>query len=311
MDRLFRNTNLLFTVWIRQDKLFSVPLVAKFSKDLFYNKLIEALILEQTYSNRSEVYDTAHDELYRFLPGDTTRMIKGRLHSRVKNGVRQPAFVSHAGDMCWRHHGLCHRDELNSNGEPLPAQIWRDSNLDWYHNGKKHRLDGPASIQLLSNGLLQYTWWVHGLRHRDDDKPAFIMLSENNHILQEIWYTRNCIHRDNDKPALITYWLNGTPKSVQWYNNGSWFRENGPVMIEYADDGTIIKQRWTQNKMVIVIDYGIIQYFTNGRKHRTDGPAIIGYNISEYWLNGARVTKDDVSRYNEKKMKRYRNEDQM
>lgn len=55
------------------------------------------------------------------------------------------------------------------------------------------------------------------------------------------------------------------------------------------------------------IDNGeVIETYHNGRLHNEKGPAVSykdksKHNLNEYWLNGRKVTKDEVDAYREKK----------
>jgi hypothetical protein len=61
----------------------------------------------------------------------------------------------------------------------------------WYHNGKFHRIDGPAVI--FYDGA-KY-WHKHGKRHRIDGPAMLLDMGENR------WYFNDMLHRTNG-PAI-------------------------------------------------------------------------------------------------------------
>lgn len=70
-------------------------------------------------------------------------------------------------------------------------------------------------------------YFVNGLIHREDDKPAIIL---NDNIFY--WYKKGKITRNNDLPAYI----NKKEQVEKWYNNGLLHRENGlPAYINLLE----------------------------------------------------------------------------
>ena len=57
----------------------------------------------------------------------------------------------------WWHNGKRHR----TNG---PAIEWTDGHKEWWLNGKRHRTNGPAIERI--NGIKE--WWFRGKQHRTD-----------------------------------------------------------------------------------------------------------------------------------------------
>lgn len=57
--------------------------------------------------------------------------------------------------------------------------------------------------------------------HRDGDKPAIILDCDNT----QVWYRHGIRHRDDGKPALIS------ETQTKWYVDGKLHREDGPAMI--------------------------------------------------------------------------------
>ena len=82
-------------------------------------------------------------------------------------------------------------------------------------------------------------WYIHGKKHRDGDKPAYI-LSQKNCV---IFYKNNKIHRDNG-PALII-----ENEREMWYKNGK--IHNGydqPAAIIYLQYNRIRREWWNDGK---------------------------------------------------------------
>ena len=93
-----------------------------------------------------------------------------------------------------------------------PAKIWNIGGSEYYYNGNKHRLDGPA-CQYKCNNIFTTEWYINGKLHRTDG-PARIVTTENN-VVMEYW-NQATLHR-LDGPAkestdgkINEYWINGT-----------------------------------------------------------------------------------------------------
>ena len=70
-------------------------------------------------------------------------------------------------------------------------------------------------------------WFLNGLHHRDNDKPAIEWIDGSKH-----WYKNGLRHRDNDKPAIEYSVDNYCTK--EWWLNGKLHRDNSHA-IEYAN----------------------------------------------------------------------------
>lgn len=119
----------------------------------------------------------------------------------------QPAVVDVLnGEMQWFQNGLAHRDNdlpaLVNNDE----QIWKKFGV--YHRESKDEQGNelPAVVNRAKNCL---EWWVRGLLHRDNDKPAIIYKNG-----EKRWYTNGKLHRANNKPAVYI------PHQIQFWENG-------------------------------------------------------------------------------------------
>ena len=124
--------------------------------------------------------------------------------------------------------------------------IRSDGTKEWYENGNKHRLDGPA-IEYFNGDKL---WYQNGHLHRLNG-PAKKYVSG-----YKEWYQNGKLHR-LDGPA--QEYSSGTKK---WYQNGQRHRLDGPA-IECKN--------------------GTKYWYQNGLKHRLDGPAIERVNGDKKW----------------------------
>lgn len=109
--------------------------------------------------------------------------------------------------------------QLHRNND-LPAVIEYNGALSYYQHGLKHRDgDKPAYVSSSQQGYYQ-----HGVLHRDGDKPALIHLIDNKIVAQE-HYRHGARHRDCDKgPALM--WDSG---SYQYYEHDVLHNDKGPA----------------------------------------------------------------------------------
>ena len=86
-----------------------------------------------------------------------------------------------------------------------------DNKTEWYQNGLKHRIDGPAVEW--ADGTNE--WWLNGRRHRTDG-PA-VELADGS----KFWYLNGELHRTNG-PAVE--YLNGTKE--WWLHNQEYTEED-------------------------------------------------------------------------------------
>ena len=105
-------------------------------------------------------------------------------------------------DMCcimWRRNEKLHRIGM-------PAIIRDSNNEEWWVNGIRHRVDGPA----LTNRIGKF-WYRNGLRHRDDGP------SQNYTYGHKEWYHNGVLHR-KDGPAIIN------TRGKEWWVDGVFIR---------------------------------------------------------------------------------------
>ena len=97
------------------------------------------------------------------------------------------------------------------------------NHTEWFLNGKLNSfLDLPASEYLTGGTKF---WFKNGLRHRDNDLPAY-----EHYDGTKMWHRNGLRHRDNDLPA--TVWWDGTK---HWFKNGKQHRDNDLPAEENAD----------------------------------------------------------------------------
>jgi hypothetical protein len=181
----------------------------------------------------------------------------------------------------WYYHGKKHR----VNG---PASIYDDHHEKWYLHGQKHRVDGPAVRRYYDDGFRsQEEWWFDGLLHRADDKPAHIG------SFRREWWFQGKKHRETGPAVIHTngneeWWFNGNRHRIdapafttedgreEWYYHGMYHRPQegpttGPAII-YYDENNFQCQEW----------------WIHGKQHRDNAPAIIKQN-EEYWYQHGKV----------------------
>jgi hypothetical protein len=144
----------------------------------------------------------------------------------------------------------------------------------WFLGDTLHREDGPAVIH--PDG--SRAWFKNGFLHREDG-PAFIRANGT-----EEWYRHGDLHRA-DGPAITR--PDGTDREM-WYTDGRLtrvIREDG-VQIDYVENGA----RYTHPN-------GLVEWWSNGDRHREDGPAVIHPDgTQEWWIHGERQRSEGPQR---------------
>lgn len=160
----------------------------------------------------------------------------------------------------------------------LPAlRIDNDENV-WLRHGVRHRDNGKPAITWDSNPN-HGEWYVDGKRHREGDLPAV------NKYRQE-WYIRGVLHRENGRPALRC------GDVEEWYWNGKLHRDGGLPALQNANR----REWWEHGRMhrdgdlpALEEQGGRKEYWVKGKKHREgDKPAIKDKYVWEYWVKGKR-----------------------
>jgi hypothetical protein len=107
-----------------------------------------------------------------------------------------------------------------------PAVIYPDGRKEWWLNGKRHRVGGPA-VKHISNTFFIYEWWILGKLHRYN-APA-VMTNK----LEEWWYDGK-LHR-LDGPATKNFNKDRGTTYYQWINFGNLHRVDGPAVCDIVD----------------------------------------------------------------------------
>lgn len=91
---------------------------------------------------------------------------------------------------------------------------------EYFHNGKRHRDDGPAFIRHVGGKVVEEIYYRYGKRHREDG-PALIERSYpgSNVISREEYYRDDKLHR-GDGPARVMRTSTGEVGGSEYYQRG-------------------------------------------------------------------------------------------
>ncbi len=152
------------------------------------------------------------------------------------------------GRCAWMRGGRLHRD-----GD-LPAVVdVANGRFEWWVDGLQHRGDGrPAVIVFAADGRRSLEWWMHGKRHRGGGRPALVSA---NGVCE--WWVRGMRHRRGGLPAVEGPAVEGgSVYRREWWERDKWHRAGGLPAVE-------IGGRW-------------FRWFVHGKRHRADGlPAVV------------------------------------
>ena len=115
--------------------------------------------------------------------------------------------------------GMLHRCSDDTVSGEGPAEIWDSGTEIWYMYGVKHRENGHAVKDVVSN---QTIWYYFGLIHNDTSR-AKIIYSKNYRYCESAWYKYGIVHRDNG-PAYTKAKLRSENMTIiqkSYYLNGS------------------------------------------------------------------------------------------
>ncbi len=196
--------------------------------------------------------------------------------SKTNNAIKQfsishatePNYVDESGTQFWIYNNKIHRDEVDENGEKLPAVVYKNGTKLWYRHGLKHRSDDKPAAEYPNGDKF---WWIDGVLHRityagDKQNPAIIKSDG-----YRAWYVEGLLDSpwDDNKscraPAVIE--ANG---NKHWYSYGQRHRDDGPAIIEN----------------------GVEYWYSYGQLHREFGkPAVVYTNgmDKQYWINGIKL----------------------
>lgn len=137
-------------------------------------------------------------------------------------------------------------------------ESWRSNEGERY---SFHRLDGPAHITKYKGKTFK-NWYVNGIKHRING-PAFEEFDENNILTREIWYKNDQIHRIGG-PALFILKHKETSETIrEWYKNGEKHNDDGPAVVRVLPGVGNMGETT------------ISEWYIEGKKHNLIGPAYI------------------------------------
>lgn len=122
------------------------------------------------------------------------------------------------------------------------------ASIIWYKNCTLHTIWDNAPIIFDSNGIVSYVYYKNGHVHRDNDKPALILLNTLEPAEIKLWYKNGKRHRDNNKPAYIKYKeRNYRVKELTWYVNDKEHRDFDLPSTVKKVNGKIKKLLWMKD----------------------------------------------------------------
>lgn len=284
-----------YSLYLKLAKLFP-----KLANNPFHNRFIKAItvVFRVTEQQKNTIFMRGEGFVIEFDLGAILYLIGNKLHR--EDG---PAYVF--GDFeVWCYNGKLHRSPDPINGIELPAKCNNSNEPSYIYaiHGNYHRTEGPA---LMFTDDDRKEWFINGVRHRIDgpaiecgertsyyedgllhrvDGPA-----HKTETVEEWWY-RGKQHRI-DGPAIRemhTYYGNRTNIHEVWMIHGKYHRIGGPAIIRSSQ--YTYEEKWYEYGVVHRTDGGpasvesrydhvILKWCENGLNHRKDGPAIITYDI--------------------------------
>lgn len=112
--------------------------------------------------------------------------------------------------------------------EDYPTKIFQDQTYCWLKNDRYHRKTGPAIIYANGN----QHWFLYGMRHRVGG-PAFLDLSKKYPITA--WYRYNKLHRVGGPARKFN-------NVTEWWYKGQLHRTDGPAVESLTKCG--VDQEW-------------------------------------------------------------------
>lgn len=186
--------------------------------------------MEQTNTMEQQI-----DQLISQFKADLLALLSNKVEPKKEETNATNPEIDEYGTKRWYNtQGQLHRDEVDENGDILPAVIMVDGCKQWVFNGKLHR-DGDKPAFVEANG--DQDWWLNGKLHRADDKPAIVRANGD-----QFWFFNNNHHRVDDKPASVR--ANG---NQEWWVNGDLHRaDDKPAIIRANGE----KEWWVDGKCV-------------------------------------------------------------
>jgi len=148
-----------------------------------------------------------------------------------------------------------------------------------------------------------------GRPHRDDDKPAYILLNGSKR-----WYRGGRPYREDDSKPVVEmadgskeWWSRGVPHREggpastgpdgreKWYFNGELHREDGPAMTDENGGETWYRKGklHREDGPAIIKADGTEEWRLYGTLHREDGPALIRTDGTYEWYKNGKLHRDE------------------
>ena len=178
----------------------------------------------------------------------------------------------------WYVNGKLHRED-----GPALVEYYENGQImsnECYVNGKLHREDGPALVEYYENGQIKSQKWYENAKLHKNDYSAIINYYENGqmdeyeylhkkHYPEIIHYYENGYLHKKYYPEIIKYHEYNIKDATifeyyetgqKWKKDGKYYREDGPSIIEYRENGQINLKTWYNNgnsskKGPIIIDW--------------------------------------------------------
>jgi hypothetical protein len=115
-------------------------------------------------------------------------------HGRLETGSGRARIEQ------WLRDGRLHRDD-----GPAYVEIREDGSqsMGWYRDGKLHRADGPAWIDLHADGSRSERWYLDDAPHRSDG-PACVITRLDGSRVEEWWIAGHQLKERSFVPATST-----------------------------------------------------------------------------------------------------------
>lgn len=165
---------------------------------------------------------------------------------------------------------------------------------EWQQHARLHRRGGPARTKRYDNGNLEVReCYLNGELHAEDDLPAYTEWREDGTMKMQRWFMKDKHKREGRGPTLMQYHKNGMVKLCMWENEvGKLHNYDMPAHQSFLASGDL--------------EYEC--HYSNGVKHRHDGPAELfyknGYLHREVWhYRGTKTDKETVEQIVNKRIR--------
>jgi hypothetical protein len=152
-----------------------------------------------------------------------------------------------------------------------------DGSKQWYLNGERHRVDGPAWEG--ANGTKQ--WWVNGKQHRVDG-PAIEWADGS-----KAWWVNGVHCTETEWEKLVKGESLTSASSGVTVATEAKMSKVEPIKVKASSE---IPKGFTG---IAEHPNGSKEWFLNDKRHRVDGPAIEDADGSKYWYLNDKYHRED------------------